>query len=83
MILSDRQFLIVIKKREVDIPKWVARHDQDVTRPILDKVINELKEQGVKKFAATGYCFGGGLENLRTARKVIDEDAVLTRSIRL
>ncbi len=64
MILSDPRFLTVIKKRNVDLAGWVARHGRDVTRPILDGVINALKEQGVKKFAATGYCFGGGLDIL-------------------
>lgn len=28
-------------------------------RPSLDKVIAALKEEGVTKFGATGYCFGG------------------------
>jgi len=43
-----------------DIGKWFGNgHDQKHTRPPLDKVINALKEQGVTKFAATGYCFGG------------------------
>jgi len=38
---------------------WVANHGQEKTRPALDKVIKALKEQGVTKLAATGYCFGG------------------------
>jgi dienelactone hydrolase len=38
---------------------WIGKHGQDVTRPLLDKVIEGLKGQGVSKFAATGYCFGG------------------------
>jgi dienelactone hydrolase len=38
---------------------WLANHGSDKTRPPLDKVIAALKEQGVTKFGATGYCFGG------------------------
>ncbi|KAM6496810.1 Alpha/Beta hydrolase fold [Amanita muscaria] len=41
------------------VKKWVSEHTQERTRPHLDKVINALKEQGITKFAATGYCFGG------------------------
>jgi len=39
--------------------KWVLNHSQEQARPPLDNVINALKEQGVTKFAAAGYCFGG------------------------
>ncbi|KAG8215081.1 hypothetical protein J3R82DRAFT_8502 [Butyriboletus roseoflavus] len=42
-----------------DLPSWLAKHGKDTTRPLLDKVIAALKEQGVTQFAATGYCFGG------------------------
>ena len=42
-----------------DLPGWLAKHGQDVTRPFIDKVIAGLKERGVTQFAATGYCFGG------------------------
>ncbi|KAI5474191.1 dienelactone hydrolase family protein [Pseudohyphozyma bogoriensis] len=44
---------------DFDLPGWFARHEQDVTRPPLDAVINGLRESGVTEFAATGYCFGG------------------------
>ncbi|KAK7047551.1 hypothetical protein VNI00_006319 [Paramarasmius palmivorus] len=53
-----------------DIMKWFPNHTQEKTRPTLDKVINALKEQGIKEFGATGYCFGGryvfdlGFENV-------------------
>ncbi|BGP11678.1 hypothetical protein JCM10049v2_007598 [Rhodotorula toruloides] len=43
---------------KVQLMEWLGKHGQDVTRPPLDKVINHLKEQGVQKFAAIGYCFG-------------------------
>ncbi|KAG9309440.1 alpha/beta-hydrolase [Chiua virens] len=42
-----------------DLMGWLSKHGQDVTRPIIDKVINALKSQGITQFAATGYCFGG------------------------
>ncbi|KAJ7610159.1 dienelactone hydrolase [Roridomyces roridus] len=42
-----------------DVPAWIGRHSADVTRPVLDKVIDALKAEGVTSFAAVGYCFGG------------------------
>jgi len=42
-----------------DLMGWLSKHGSDVTRPLLDKVIAGLKEQGITTFAATGYCFGG------------------------
>ncbi|KAF8628949.1 hypothetical protein AX15_003625 [Amanita polypyramis BW_CC] len=41
-----------------EIMEWFKSHGPEQTRPPLDKVIAALKEQGVKKFGATGYCFG-------------------------
>ncbi|KAF9244121.1 dienelactone hydrolase family-domain-containing protein [Melanogaster broomeanus] len=40
------------------VKTWVQKHLEAVTRPPIDKVIAALKEQGVEKFAVTGYCFG-------------------------
>ncbi|KAJ7663926.1 alpha/beta-hydrolase [Mycena polygramma] len=34
-------------------------HDQGHTRPIINAVIAKLQQDGVKSFAAVGYCFGG------------------------
>ncbi|THV04733.1 alpha/beta-hydrolase [Dendrothele bispora CBS 962.96] len=42
-----------------NIVEWIGKHSQEVTRPLVDKVISALKEEGVTQFAATGYCFGG------------------------
>jgi len=42
-----------------DIGAWFVNHGQDKTRPPLDSVIAALKGQGVTRFGATGYCFGG------------------------
>ncbi|KAJ7663906.1 Alpha/Beta hydrolase protein [Mycena polygramma] len=44
---------------QFDIPAWVARHGPGETRPIINAVIKALQEEGVKHFAAVGYCFGG------------------------
>ncbi len=44
---------------EFDLTAWVGRHGSEATRPPIDKVVAALKEQGVKDFGATGYCFGG------------------------
>ncbi|PFH50997.1 hypothetical protein AMATHDRAFT_75197 [Amanita thiersii Skay4041] len=42
-----------------DLMQWFPNHGPQQTRPVLDAVINALKEQGVSSFGATGYCFGG------------------------
>ena len=42
-----------------DVAAWFAKHSPDQTRPPIDKVVDALKGEGVKKFAAVGYCFGG------------------------
>ncbi|GAA6017480.1 hypothetical protein JCM10207_008241 [Rhodosporidiobolus poonsookiae] len=44
--------------------EWSARHGKERTRATIDRVIAQLKEQGVTKFAAIGYCWG--------ARYVVD-----------
>lgn len=38
---------------------WIGKHGADVTRPQIDNVLKGLKDEGVKEFAATGFCFGG------------------------
>ncbi|KAJ4475493.1 hypothetical protein J3R30DRAFT_3671286 [Lentinula aciculospora] len=49
------------KRQAFDLPSWFGRHGPHVSRPILDKVIAALKDQGITTFAATGYCYGGRL----------------------
>ncbi|KAG9218647.1 hypothetical protein PLEOSDRAFT_1076398 [Pleurotus ostreatus PC15] len=46
-------------KRQFSLADWFKTHAPEHTRPTIDKVVTALKEQGVKHFAATGYCFGG------------------------
>jgi dienelactone hydrolase len=38
---------------------WFPNHGEAQTTPPLLAVISALKARGVKKIAATGYCFGG------------------------
>ncbi|CAK5268067.1 unnamed protein product, partial [Mycena citricolor] len=39
--------------------EWSPNHTQEKTRPIIDKLMTALEAQGVTRFAAVGYCFGG------------------------
>ncbi|KAF7313081.1 Dienelactone hydrolase endo-1,3,1,4-beta-D-glucanase [Mycena kentingensis (nom. inval.)] len=41
-----------------DFRTWFGRHTKEITRPIVDAVLKALKNDGVTKIAATGYCFG-------------------------
>ncbi|KAJ7610160.1 Alpha/Beta hydrolase protein [Roridomyces roridus] len=50
---------IMTSGKSFDIPAWIGAHNPGVTRPILDKVIDALKAEGVTSFAAVGFCFGG------------------------
>ncbi|KAG1743127.1 dienelactone hydrolase [Suillus lakei] len=49
----------VLNDKTFDFRGWLATHDAEATRPPLDRVIAALKVEGVTKFGATGYCFGG------------------------
>jgi dienelactone hydrolase len=48
-----------VQQGTFDLSKWFPNHGEAQTRPPLDKVINALKQRGIKEFGATGYCFGG------------------------
>ncbi|KAJ7102845.1 dienelactone hydrolase endo-1,3,1,4-beta-D-glucanase [Mycena epipterygia] len=41
-----------------DRTKWGASHGPAQTRPIIDSVLDALKEKGVTTFAGAGFCFG-------------------------
>lgn len=41
-----------------DIAQWSARHGPDSWKPVVDKVVEALKGQGITRFGTTGYCFG-------------------------
>ncbi|KAK7021929.1 hypothetical protein VNI00_017158 [Paramarasmius palmivorus] len=42
-----------------DRAAWLVNHGPDRVRPLIDNVVRALKEDGVTRFGATGYCFGG------------------------
>ncbi|KAJ9127654.1 hypothetical protein QFC24_001064 [Naganishia onofrii] len=42
-----------------DLMGWLAKHGEEAVHSVLDPVMDGLKEEGVTKFAAVGYCFGG------------------------
>ncbi|KAJ6607372.1 alpha/beta-hydrolase [Mycena sp. CBHHK59/15] len=42
-----------------NLTTWIVNHGEAQTTPPLLAVIKALKARGVKKIAATGYCFGG------------------------
>lgn len=37
---------------------WFARHGENIWKPIVDKVVTALKEQGATRIATTAYCYG-------------------------
>ncbi|KAJ4490760.1 Alpha/Beta hydrolase protein [Lentinula aciculospora] len=41
-----------------DRDAWIAKHGYDQSRPLIDKVYEALKEKGVARFGAVGYCYG-------------------------
>ncbi|KAF5392187.1 hypothetical protein D9757_001374 [Collybiopsis confluens] len=47
-----------MKSENFDRESWREQHGYERTRPAVDAVITALKEQGIKAFGATGYCFG-------------------------
>ena len=68
--------------------QWLTNHGPQHTRPALDSVINALKEQGVKSFAAVGYCFGGKrcitfVGGITEGRRLSQEDMCLTWHLRM
>ena len=42
--------------QKVDIDEFLAKHNRERTRPILDAFIKGLQERGIVTYAATGYC---------------------------
>lgn len=47
-----------MEKGSFDLSTWFPRHGSEQTRARIDPVVAALKERGVTKFGATGYCFG-------------------------
>lgn len=48
-----------------NVTPWAVNHTEAVSTPPILAVIRALKSHGVKKIAATGYCFGGELLHSR------------------
>ncbi|CCM02588.1 uncharacterized protein FIBRA_04691 [Fibroporia radiculosa] len=48
----------VLDGGKLDIPAWLARHGQETVKPILENVMAALRDSGVERFAAIGFCFG-------------------------
>ncbi|KAI6097365.1 Alpha/Beta hydrolase protein [Pisolithus croceorrhizus] len=42
-----------------NVRAWTENHTEEVTWPLIHKVIRALREDGVTSFVVTGYCFGG------------------------
>ena len=57
-----------------DFPTWIGKHNDATTLPILDKVIDALKKDGVTSLGATGYCFGGQFTEARLSSLIQDLD---------
>jgi len=46
--------------KDFDLMAWVGKHGPDVTDPIVNSVLQEMRGPlGCKTIAGTGYCFGG------------------------
>lgn len=41
-----------------DRAHWVSKHGPESWQPVIDKVVEALREQGVTRMGTTGYCFG-------------------------
>ncbi|KAJ7187110.1 chlorocatechol-degradation protein [Mycena filopes] len=50
--------ILVNPPADFDRQKWSAAHGPAETRPIIDKVVAALKNEGVTAFAGAGFCFG-------------------------
>ncbi|KAI0796214.1 dienelactone hydrolase endo-1,3,1,4-beta-D-glucanase [Abortiporus biennis] len=44
--------------REKNFSVWMPKHGPDSWIPVVDKVVEALKAEGVTRFGTTGYCFG-------------------------
>ncbi|KAJ8487747.1 hypothetical protein ONZ45_g14220 [Pleurotus djamor] len=41
--------------------EWASKHSPEQARPVVDKVVNALKEQNITTIGTTGYCYGARL----------------------
>ncbi|TDL21686.1 alpha/beta-hydrolase [Rickenella mellea] len=53
-----------------DRAAWMAKHAPETAKPVVDAVVNALKEKGITRFGTLGYCYGAifvfslGIENI-------------------
>lgn len=59
-----------VPNSDMSLPDWFKNHGPEATLPLIEKVANRLKSQGITDFGAVGYCFGG---------KYVFHDAQLNR----
>lgn len=59
---------------QFDLMGWLAKHGEEATHAALDPVLDGLKEEGVSKFAAVGYCFGVRIGNTHLHLFWLDSD---------
>lgn len=53
--------LIQFSKPGFSLQEWIVEHGSEQVRKPLNAVIAALQADGVSRFGATGYCFGGTL----------------------
>ncbi|KAJ3119269.1 hypothetical protein HK098_005622 [Nowakowskiella sp. JEL0407] len=59
-LFSSVQLVFKYVKAMPSLLSWLPAHNPEVTFPLLDIALTELREKiGVKKLAAFGYCWGG------------------------
>jgi dienelactone hydrolase len=54
----DGDALTVNRPPGFDFPAWVGKHPPEKVDPIVEAGVKYLKDKGVKKIGAVGYCFG-------------------------
>jgi dienelactone hydrolase len=62
---------LTLQPGDFDVQAWSGRRDFVKIREALDKIVMILKAEGVTRFGATGYCFGGLFETLLCQRILI------------
>ncbi|KAI0263058.1 alpha/beta-hydrolase [Gloeopeniophorella convolvens] len=58
---APADMLVARDPTKFDKEAWLARHPPSHALSLVRKVMEALKEQGVTRFAAVGFCFGGRL----------------------
>lgn len=57
---GDAVPLEAYKSGKFELPKWLESHSpKDVALPLVDKVQDALKSEGVERFGCVSFCYGG------------------------